>query len=353
MKRLPLIPLVLALVLPFGSAEAGLAKVIRTDGKTMTINAGVDRGGRVGMLAEIFRQTAPLIHPVTGENLGNPRVKIARLEITKVGAVTAEGRFVEYYAPVEAGDIVESIEMAPTSEDQIRASILETRAEMRELARGLASEINTNEKAITDLRATLRRIGSSEQRLKLIANDVRNVRERMVIIERRVVELEDNQQAMIMADTAEVKTLTPEDMTELRVLRRGEDEAIYLQVGSRTFRLSFERNALIPEIPGAGSDNLMEGYDPGSAEELMSLPEEEHTVPWYQTYWWVGALAGVVAALAIVLLRFLRRPSEQEPVEDEAAPGEEEEVGFAEDEVEVDEDFPEEIPEPEEVAEPK
>ncbi len=71
----------------------------------------------------------------------------------------------------------------------------------------------------------------------------------MVTFKERIVELEDYQQAMIIAARSEVKTLTPDDMTELRVLRRNEEEAIYLQVGYRMYRLSFEDNALIEEIP--------------------------------------------------------------------------------------------------------
>jgi hypothetical protein len=42
----------------------------------------------------------------------------------------------------------------------------------------------------------------------------------MVTFESRIVELEDGQAAMIMADTSEVKSMTPDDMTELRVLRQ-------------------------------------------------------------------------------------------------------------------------------------
>ncbi|SVD40595.1 uncharacterized protein METZ01_LOCUS393449, partial [marine metagenome] len=77
--------------------QAGQAKILSSDDRIVKIGAGVDRGVRVGMLAEIYRQSAPLIHPITGENLGNPKVKIARIEVTKVGVVTAEAAFVEHY----------------------------------------------------------------------------------------------------------------------------------------------------------------------------------------------------------------------------------------------------------------
>ena len=329
--------------------QAGQAKVLSSDDRTVKIGAGVDRGVRIGMLAEIYRQSAPLIHPITGENLGNPKVKIARVEVTKVGVVTAEAAFVEHYAPVLSGDIVESIEVAPTSEDQIRASVAQTRAEIKEIARNLAAEIKDNDKSIGNLRETLRKSGSSERRLQSIANDVRNLRERMVTFESRIVELEDGQAAMIMADTAEVKSMTPDDMTELRVLRRNEEEAVYLQIGAKLYRLSFEDNALVEENPammtGDGEDDEMMMGD-----DLLDLEEEEEPA-WYEVYWWIAPLLGVLGAVAFVLMRFLKRPSDPSE-EDEEAEVDLAADGFPEahDDDEM-EDFskPEESPEPEEV----
>ena len=329
------------------SAQAGQAKVLMADDRMVKIAAGVDRGVRVGMLAEIYTQGANLVHPVTGEAYGNPKVKIARIEVVKVGAVTAEGKFLEHYAPVQPGDIVESIEVAPTAEDQIRASVTQTRNEMKEIARSLAAEIKDNDKSITDLRETLRRIGSSERRLQSIANDVRNMRERMVTFESRIVELEDNQQAIIMADTAEVKSLTPGDMTELKILRRNEEEAVYLQIGDRMFRLSFDENALIEENPA-----MMTGDGEVPMGDDLLDPEEEEEPAWYETYWWIAPVIGVLGAIVVVLMRFLKRPSGEE--ED----GEEEEDGMMAADAgdgfpEADDDDIEDFPEPEEIPEPE
>ena len=323
--------------------------MLSADDNTIKIGAGVDRGVRIGMLAEIYRQAAPLIHPVTGEDLGSPKVKIARIEITSVGAVSSEGRFIENYAPVEAGDVVESIEVAPTEEDQIRASITVTQARFKEIAEGLAGEIKNNQKAITDLRATLRRIGSSEQRLRAIANDVANMRERMVTIETRIGDLEEGQVAMVMQDSAEAAAMV-DDLTELQVLRRDETEEIHLLIGNRTFRLSFEDNALTEVLPG------QEGQMEGGVEDLLSpmSEEEEEESPWYMVYWWIAPLVGVLGAAAVIALRFLKRPAQEEAGGAEGEEGGDEllaadDAGFpvaADEEIE---DFEEEIPEPEEL----
>lgn len=327
---------------------AGQATVLSADDNTIKIGAGVDRGVRVGMLAEIYRQAAPLIHPKTGENLGSPKVKIARIEITSVGAVSSEGRFVENYAPVEAGDVVESIEVAPTEEDQIRASIAVTQARFKEIADGLAGEIRENKKAITDLRATLRRIGSSEQRLRAIANDVANMRERMVTIETRIGDLETQQMTMVLQDSAEAASMS-DDLSELLVLRRNETEEIHLLIGDRTFRLSFEDNALTEVVPGQDDEMMGGGVD----DLLEPMEEEEEESPWYMVYWWIAPLIGVLGAGAVIAMRFLKRPAPgAEEGGEEGADGlvADDDGGFPEaDDTDEIEDFNEEIPEPEEL----
>ena len=89
--------------------QAGQAKVLSADDNTIKIGAGVDRGVRIGMLAEIYRQAAPLIHPVTGEDLlglvfvdvhdprngcwrrgwdSNPRSTVRRMPVFKTGALS-------------------------------------------------------------------------------------------------------------------------------------------------------------------------------------------------------------------------------------------------------------------------
>ena len=171
----------------------------------------------------------------------------------------------------------------------------------------------------------------------------------MVTFESRIIELEDGQQALIMADTSEVKSLTPDDMIELRVLRRNEEEAVYLQIGARMYRLSFEDNALIEENPAM----LTEADDAElpMGDDLMELEEEEEPA-WYEVYWWIAPLVGVIAALAFVAMRFLKRPSDEEDDEEEgAAAGMN--GGFPEADGTEDLDDMEDFPEPEEIPEPE
>ncbi|MDP6947142.1 MAG: S1 RNA-binding domain-containing protein, partial [Myxococcota bacterium] len=51
--------------------------------ETVHIGVGVDREVKTGTVAEIYRQTEPIIHPVTGENLGSPKVKVAEIDLDR------------------------------------------------------------------------------------------------------------------------------------------------------------------------------------------------------------------------------------------------------------------------------
>jgi hypothetical protein len=110
------------------------------------------------------------------------------------------------------------------------------------------------------------------------------------------------------------------------------------------YRLSFEDNALIEENPA-----MMTGDD------LLDSDMEEEEPAWYEVYWWIAPLLGLFGAVAFILMRFLKRPSEaadEEEGDDEGDDDMAEAGGFpeADDDDEM-EDFPEpeEIPEPEEV----
>ena len=307
------------------------AVVIKADEKTVRVDVGADREIEEGMAADVYRQTEAIIHPVTGEDLGSPKVKIARIEIREVGPNFSVGRYVVRYAPVRPGDLVEGLEAAPSPEEQIRMELSQARSEIKALARSLADEINANKKAIADLRGTLRNISSSEKRIKGLVNAVRNMRERLVTYEGRLVTLEEQQQAMIVSDTAEVKTLSEADLHELKVLRRGDEDAIYLTVGDRVYRLSFEENRLIEEPLSRTVSADVSGETAPPAEGGMVSPADElfgeedlgeGEKPWYLAYWWVALPLGLLGAVVLFLVKLMGRKQE--------APAEEEEAEVAE-----------------------
>lgn len=323
------------------------ARVIKVQEKMIHLDLGSERGVQVGMLADIYRQTKTIFHPVTGENLGSPRVKIGRIEIRKVEPMSAVGYLVNQYANVFPGDLAEGIKIAPTIEEKTRTDLDEAQLEINTLARNLANEIKVNQKTIGDLRRTLRRIGSSERRLTSLINTVKNMRERMVSIESKVTTLEEQQMEMISQDTAEVGMIGSEDISDLGVLKRESGDEVYIRVGNRMFRLAFEENRLIEEPePVQIEDNLEAKFVPQSAatdetpsvEDLFSdVPQE--AIPWYRVYWWIAIPLGLLLAIGFLILKLMKRGDQD---------GLEEKEDNSQD-VEHEEFISEELPEPEAV----
>jgi len=357
MKRLTACWVLLLLTLPqvaFGAS----AKVVRLEGKTVEIDIGATRGIELGMRADVLTEAGGIVHPVTGEDYGAQRVKIGELEIREVRAETAIGQLMVVYAPVKVGDIVDGLIAIPSAEERMLMDIDEARAEIKALARSLADEIKNNQKAIEDLRRTLQRIGSSERRLRSVMNAVQNMRERMVVIESRVVTLEE-QQATIAQDTAEVDVLGKLNVSDLGVLERGGGEEIFLRVGDRTYRLNFEANrmdAVAPsemDVSAASSDGAPSLDEPiddlfGEEGETEGEGEGEAETPWYMAWWFLGAVFAVIglAAGAAVLMLKKKKGDSASPQPEMDADDDVAADGFEElDEDEIIEDLPDDLPE--------
>lgn len=352
--------LLLLLLLPVQILDAATAMVTRVNGKRIELDIGADRGMEVGVMADVFKEADRIIHPITGEDYGTRRVKIARIEIVKVNAEMAVGQVLTQWAPIQVGDAVEGLDVMPTDEENMQAEIDEARGEIKALARNLADEIRSNQEAIGDLRKTLRRIGSSERRLNSLLNGVQNIRERMVTIENRVQSLEVQQMEMIAQDTAEVNMLSSLEIKELGVLQKGEGDEVYLQVGNKLFKLAFEENRIVETTTTRVSQTVAGETSESMAQELVDdlfvdeeASEEEET-PWYMS-WPIFVGVGVVGLLGAAVVLFLKKGKQGGGEEDEGADGEidigggfpEAEVGAVED---MEEMISEDLPELEEVA---
>jgi hypothetical protein len=333
----------IAAVSLFGAATVhGQTKIIKLEGQTVFIGIGADRELKKGMQADVYRQVDPIIHPVTKKDLGSPRVRIGRIELKKIGPNFSSARVMETYIPLRVGDLVEGLDVAPTPAEEIREEVSEARSEIKMLTKSLADEIRANQKSITDLKGTLRRISGSEKRLNTLINAVRNMRERMVVMEGRIHTLEDRQEIIIARDTAEVKTQDMGDMTELKVLRRGDEESVYISIGNKTYRLSFEENMLIEETIGqpaaVAPESAAVAMEDDLFDEDLEMEEPESSI---FDYWWVALIMGVLGAAGLFLMKMMKRGGDGGDDEDEE--GEDEFL-------EADEEMDEMIPEPEEVV---
>ncbi|MFT5365974.1 MAG: hypothetical protein ACI8V2_000916 [Candidatus Latescibacterota bacterium] len=292
----------LALLMPqvVWGATANITKV---ETKKVVIDVGASRGIVVGMKADVLTSAGQVVHPVTGENYGNRRVKIGEIEIQSVNSESATGTILVVYGTINVGDIVEGLVVIPSAQERMHMEIDEARSEIKALARSLADEIKGNQKGIEDLRRSLQRVGSSEQRLRQVMNAVQNMRERMVVFENRMTTMETQQQTMIMQDSSEVSVKDQVFEMEQRI-KELEKQQAELETMSMKMATMPDPVQMPPQATSPAED------------EIGALfPDEEEPVaesPWYLTWWFLAivfAVIGLGVAAAVLMLKKKRAQS--------------------------------------------
>ena len=315
------------------------ANIIKVEGDRVEIDIGSARGIVVGMTADVLSDAGRVVHPVTGEDYGPRKVKIAEMAVLSVKSESAIGRLTVVYAEVKAGDIADGLIAIPSPEERMQMDIDEARAEIKALARDLADEINGNKKAIDDLRRTLQRVGSSERRLQSVMNNVQNMRERMVVMQNRMAQIEEHQ-ASIESDSAEVATRERIDEIEVRMekLEAQQEEMTVMATQATTMRDTSQVVATSPQMDESLEDLFAEDE-----------PEPEET-PWYSSMWFLGIIGalvvGLIAAGVILFLKKKKGSDTSGDAGDELEDADLEDDGFeVVDDDELVEELPDDLPE--------
>ena len=164
--------ILLLLALPAGLSAAEV-QIARVEKNALRIKAGSAQGLKPGMKFDVLRQEEQMVHPITGEQLGSPKVKIAEAQITKVYRTSALARVTSSYAPIEPGDLVRPVELRaeppapppaappPAASAGVRVTPAVTDY-VREVAERLTKEIVDLQSKISSLTKTLGRISKIE-----------------------------------------------------------------------------------------------------------------------------------------------------------------------------------------------
>lgn len=317
-------------------ALGATANITKVGPKKVVIDIGASRGIVVGMKADILTHTGQVVHPVTGEDYGNRRVKIGEMEVQSVDIESAEGRIVVAYGTINVGDIVDGLVAIPSEQERMQMDIDEARSEIKVLARSLADEIKSNQKGIDDLRRSLQRVGSSEQRLRQVMNAVQNMRERMVVFENRIANMEQQQQVMIEQDSAEVSVRDQVAEMEQRIKQLEVQQAELENMSMKVVAMTDSSDAQTTE-PMAQADDL---------GALFPEEEEVPESPWYLSWWFLAIVFGIIGIAAAGAVLMLKKKQAQ----GDAGAADDGELAMDDgfDEVETDdliEELPDDLPE--------
>ena len=320
-------------------AWGATANITKVESKRVVIDIGSARGVIVGMKADVLTSAGQIVHPVTGEDYGNRRVKIGEIEIQSVNVESAVGRIVAAYGPIRVGDIADGLVVIPSDQERMQMDIDEARSEIKSLARSLADEIKGNQKAIDGLRRDLQRVGSSEQRLRQVMNAVQNMRERMVVFENRIATMEQQQKVMIAQDSSEVsvKDQVFEMEQRIKVIETQQKELEAMSMKMATMADTMR-----------GASVMQQGAQPTTESDNLDalFPEEEVAeTPWYLA-WWFLAIIFAVIGLAVGVAILMMKKKKAQNTTGETMGGEMDGSGF--EEIETDdliEELPDDLPE--------
>lgn len=342
--------LIIALLFPSALfADLPETPVAKADKNTVQLKIGASRGLKPDMRLDVFRQEEQIVHPITGEVLGSPKVKIAEVQVTKVLRNSAVGKIITSYAPILAGDLIReagAVPMQPVETaapaahaGQRTASLLPE--ESQKAADRLAWEINEIRANIAALSRTLARISGVERAVARMRGDLGAMQSTVASLRQEVESLKEK------ASAPQVVSVNRDNFEEFKVKHVNLNVAV--RSGSEPLLIPVEAFAqiLLPyvkEEQQAAIDSLVRlkveemktagkpaaeiqhaaphpapRHEEDPVAELQKLLDEGKAKPvwkvYLETYWPAAGGAGVFLGLVIVVMKLLRR--KKPPTDDE------------------------------------
>lgn len=270
---------------------AGEARVAKVRGSTLTLNSGARDGLVVGMKATVVRPPQdPIIHPVTGENLGSPMAEIASGEITKVttraallrlsgGILTKirSGDLVHFTTPEET--MVQEQEALLANREKATGERQKLRGDMGKLTR----DVNGIQATIRALEKTMRRIERIDESVKIqlrsINTDINTLKAEMASLKEAVQLLE---------------SVPVEGMPDEGGVPLSEDHIIQLkQIVQDEIRVLQSRlSQAAPAGAAVPAQTVANELDPPLPDEAPAQPKVKTAAeePFYTQVWFFGIL---------------------------------------------------------------
>ncbi len=80
--------------------------VVSSEGESVYTDLGRDKGAYKGMVAKVYRENEPIIHPITGQILGNKKIYVGDMILDDVQEKFSTGRLTVQQRAPKQGDIV-------------------------------------------------------------------------------------------------------------------------------------------------------------------------------------------------------------------------------------------------------
>ena len=325
----------LLLIVLFAAAEsdAGEAYIKKARGNKLVIEQGAEAGLEVGMDVTIVRPPGDaVIHPVSGENLGAPEIKVGMGQVTKTSARAATIIIRQSLLNIQPGDMVrfttveEELILDEERERKRREKAQKERQQIQGDLSKLTQSIKRTQGTIKDLRNAIKRLDRIDETIKVqlrgINADIHGMKEEISALKETVSLMG----VVSVADEGEIG----EAWLELEENQDALKDVI--------------RGVIREEIPESWEEegDLSMGDLGDELDELNDDNQEDEDSNWWDyirdNIWYVVAAgAGVLLLIGMALL-YLKLRSDADQGEEEDDDDEEEEDDDDDDDEEEEED---------------
>jgi prefoldin subunit 5 len=334
--------LLCALAQAAGAAEAVVTKV---RGLSLNEDKGADHGLVVGVEVAVVRPPGEaVIHPITGENLGKPEIRLAAGAVAKVSAGAGVVRLKALpLMPVRAGDVIRFVAAETPGaaiQEQLSAA-LEKKEEAQERQQ-LKSDVSSLTRDVKSIQTTIHTLENMVQRLEKVDERMRaqlqGINTDVNALKREMAKIRETVATLISPDVKKVRgekpdTLSNEQLDHLRQIIQEEITKLRAEIPPETTVVQAAPAAIEEHHPEPEHHEEVTHEEAPAEEEHHEevTPEEEAPAaeepPFYTTTWFMGSVGGVgVLGLGYYLFSFFRSRKGSEGEEEEEEPEAEVEV---------------------------
>ncbi len=331
------------------AADAADAVVTKVRGLSLNVDKGADHGLVAGMEVVVVRPPGEaVIHPITGENLGSPEIRLAVGEVAKVSAASGVVRLKALpLMPVRAGDVIRFVAAETAGqvmEEQFRGDVArheeaQERQQLKSDVSSLTRDVKNIQTTIHALENMMQRLEKADERMRAqmqgINTDVNALKREMAKIRESVAALVSPKVEKGRGETAD--TLTSTQLDHLRQIIQDEITKLRAEIpppAPETTAVA-EHTPAIEEHHPEPEAHEEEPLEPEPVEEAHEEEPPTEEIPFYTTTWFMGTVGTVgVLGLGYYLLTFLkgRKGEEEEEEEEDEEPEAEVEVEEEEEE---------------------
>ncbi|MSR82109.1 MAG: hypothetical protein EXS58_04185 [Candidatus Latescibacteria bacterium] len=293
------------------AAGAGEAMVTKVRGLSLNVDKGADQGLVVGMEVMVVRPPGEaVIHPITGENLGSPEIRLAAGQVAKVSAGSGVVRLKGLpLMAVRAGDVIRFVATGSPSqvmEQQTHTEVAkkeeaEERQQLKSDVSGLTRDVKSIQGTIHTLENMVARLEKVDERfraqLKGISGDINGLRREMSQIREQVSALVSPTVGKMRGEKPD--SLSSEQLDHLRQVIQEEIRKLRAEIPPETTVVqaapAVEEHHSEPEVHAEPEHHEAEHHEPEPAEEEHH-EEETPAVeepPFYTATWFLSAVGGL------------------------------------------------------------